>query len=176
MRLQPATRSAPPYFDGSAYIEALALGVERHLASLHWKPDLILASFHGLPQAYVDAGDPYESHCRETARLLAKRLGLPPEKLQVVFQSRFGRAEWLKPYAQGAIEGLPAKGVKNLVIVMPGFAADCVETLEEVAIGLKEIFLEHGGSKFSAAPCLNDFPESIDMLETIVRGELGGWL
>ncbi|MGH6907701.1 MAG: ferrochelatase, partial [Aestuariivirga sp.] len=130
LRLQPAIRSVPPYFDNPAYIEALALGVERHLASLSWTPDLILASFHGLPQAYVDAGDPYEGHCRETARLLAERLGLPREKLQLVFQSRFGRAEWLKPYAQGTIEGLPAKGAKNLVIVMPGFAADCVETLE----------------------------------------------
>ena len=176
LRLQPAIRSVPPYFDNPVYIGALALALEKHLASLAWKPDLILASYHGLPQSYVDAGDPYCQHCVETTRLLAERLKLPPGKLQMVFQSRFGKTEWLKPYAQGAVEGLPARGVKNLLMIMPGFAADCVETLEEVAIGLRETFLDRGGINFSTVPCLNDQPESIDMLDAIVRGELAGWL
>lgn len=176
MRWQPALRSVPPYFDNPAYIDALAISLEKHLASLTWKPDLILVSYHGLPQSYVGAGDPYYRHCVETTRLLAERLKLPSEKLQIVFQSRFGKAEWLKPYAQGTVEGLAASGVKNLVIIMPGFASDCVETLEEVAIGLTETFHDRGGVNFSAVPCLNDQPESIAMLETIVRGELAGWL
>ncbi len=176
LRAQPAVRSVPPYFDSPAYIDALAHSLERHLGSLTWKPDVILASYHGLPQSYVDAGDTYYDHCIVTTNLLAERLKLAPEKLMIVFQSRFGKAEWLKPYAQEAVERLPARGVKNLVIIMPGFAADCVETLEEVAIGLRETFLERGGVNFSAAPCLNDGPESIGMMETIVRRELAGWL
>ena len=176
MRWQPAIRTVPPYFDSPAYIEALAVSLERHLKQLDWVPDQILASFHGLPQDYFLDGDPYHCHCMKTARLLAQRMGLPPERLKVVFQSRFGKAEWLQPYAQDTVEGLPAKGIKNLVMIMPGFASDCVETLEEVAIGLGETFRENGGVNFSAVPCLNDAPESIVMMETIVRRELQGWL
>lgn len=176
MRWQPAIRTVPPYFDQPSHIEALAVSLERHLKSLDWAPDLILASFHGLPKDYFMAGDPYHCHCMKTARLLSARLGLPREKLQVVFQSRFGKAEWLQPYAQQTVEGLPGKGVKNLVMVMPGFASDCVETLEEVAIGLAGAFREHGGQNFSAAPCLNDAEESIIMLEDLVRRELAGWI
>ena len=176
MRWQPAIRGVPPYFDAPTYIDALALSLERHLASLDWTPDLILASFHGLPREYFDKGDPYHCHCMKTARLLAERLKLPGEKLRVVFQSRFGKAEWLQPYAKQTVESLPAQGVKKLLMIMPGFAADCVETLEEVAIGLRETFLAQGGSHFSAVPCLNDLPESIDMLEAIARRELSGWL
>jgi ferrochelatase len=176
MRWQPAIRTVPPYFDQPSHIEALAVSLERHLKSLDWAPDLILASFHGLPKDYFMAGDPYHCHCMKTARLLSARLGLPREKLQVVFQSRFGKAEWLQPYAQQTVEGLPGKGVKNLVMVMPGFASDCVETLEEVAIGLAGTFREHGGQNFSAAPCLNDAEESIIMLEDLVRRELAGWI
>ena len=176
MRWQPAIRSLPPYFDDSAYIDALAASLKKHLASLSWKPDLILASFHGLPKSYFVAGDPYHCHCMKTARLLAERLKLPSDKLQVVFQSRFGRAEWLQPYAQATVEELPAHGIKNLVMIMPGFSADCVETLEEVAIGLAETFHEKGGVNFSAAPCLNDSEPSLKMLETMVRRELRGWI
>jgi ferrochelatase len=175
MRWQPALRTLPPYYDDPSYIDALALSLERHLAGLAWTPDLILASFHGLPESYFKAGDPYHCHCMKTARLLRDRLKLPKERLQVVFQSRFGKAEWLKPYAQQTVEGLPASGVKNLVMVMPGFAADCVETLEEVAIGLAETFHEKGGVNFSAVPCLNDGEPSLKMLETMVRRELRGW-
>jgi ferrochelatase len=176
MRWQPAIRTVPPYFDHAAHIEALTVSLGRHLTSLTWTPDLILASFHGLPKDYFMAGDPYHCHCMKTARLLRERLGLPREKLQVVFQSRFGKAEWLQPYAQQTVEGLPGQGVKNLVMIMPGFASDCVETLEEVAIGLGNTFREKGGVNFSAAPCLNDSPESIDLLEKLVRQELSGWI
>ena len=176
MRWQPAIRTVPPYFDDDAHIEALAISLDKHLKTLSWTPDLILASFHGLPKDYFMAGDPYHCHCMKTARLLGQKMGLPRDKLQVVFQSRFGKAEWLQPYAQQTVEGLPGKGVRNLVMIMPGFASDCVETLEEVAIGLGETFHENGGENFSAAPCLNDSAESIVMLEKIVRRELSGWV
>ena len=175
MRWQPAMRSVPPYFEHSAYIEALAKSLKQHINELPWKPELILASYHGLPQEYVTKGDPYYCHCIKTADLLREKMKLSSEQLQVVFQSRFGRAEWLQPYAQGMVEGLPAKGVKNLVMIMPGFSADCVETLEEVAIGLDETFKHAGGVNFSAVPCLNDSPLSIGMLEILVRQELQGW-
>jgi len=175
MRWQPATRSVPPYFDHPAYIEALAKSLRQHIKDLPWKPDMILASFHGLPREYLTKGDPYHCHCMKTARLLREKMKLKPEQFQVVFQSRFGRAEWLQPYAQDTVEGLPAKGVKNLVMIMPGFSADCVETLEEVAIGLDETFKHASGVNFSAVPCLNDSPASIDMLEKLVRQELQGW-
>ena len=175
MRWQPAIRTLPPYHDDPAYITALAASLAAHLKSLDFAPDRILASFHGLPQSYFDAGDPYHCHCLKTARLLSERLGLPKDKLQVVFQSRFGKAEWLKPYALDTVQALPAEGVKNLVMIMPGFAADCVETLEEVAIGLAETFHEAGGERFSAVPCLNDQAPSIALLETMVRRELRGW-
>jgi ferrochelatase len=175
MRWQPAIRSVPPYFEHPTYIEALAKSLKQHIKDLPWKPDLILTSFHGLPREYVTKGDPYYHHCIKTADLLREKMKLSPEQLQVVFQSRFGRAEWLQPYAQETVEGLPAKGVKNLVMIMPGFSADCVETLEEVAIGLDETFKHAGGANFSAVPCLNDSPLSIGMLNLLVRQELQGW-
>jgi ferrochelatase len=175
MRSQPAIRGAPPYFKNPAYIDALAKSLKQHIKELSWKPDLILASYHGLPREFVTKGDPYYYHCMKTADLLREKMKLSSEQLQVVFQSRFGRAEWLQPYAQGMVEELPAKGIKNLVMIMPGFSADCVETLEEVAIGLDETFKHAGGVNFSAVPCLNDSPLSIGMLEILVRQELQGW-
>lgn len=176
MRWQPAIRTVPPYYAHPAYIAALADSLGGFLDRLPWRPDVILASFHGLPLSYVTAGDPYGRHCQETAWRLAERMGLSPDGLKLVFQSRFGRAQWLRPYAQKAVEQLPSRGVKNLVMVMPGFAADCVETLEEVAIGLAETFREHGGINFAAAPCLNDSRHSVDMLAAIARQELAGWI
>lgn len=176
LRWQPALRFVPPYYAEPAHIDALAQSVRDHLKTLSFVPDLILASYHGLPESYVEAGDPYYSHCQETTRLLRERLGLPESKLQMVFQSRFGRAEWLKPYAQDIVAGLPGKDVRNLVMIMPGFAADCVETLEEVAIGLAGTFRENGGENFSTVPCLNDSAVSITMLASIIRKELTGWL
>lgn len=176
MRWQPAVRTVPPYFDNPAHIEGLAQSLTAHLKTLDWEPDMILASFHGLPKDYFMAGDPYHCQCLKTARLLAEKLGLPREKLQVAFQSRFGKAEWLQPYAQETVEQLPGKGVKKLLMITPGFASDCVETLEEVAIGLKETFEEAGGEQFSVVPCLNDSEPSITMLERLVRHELQGWI
>jgi ferrochelatase len=176
MRRQPAIRTVPPYFDHPAYIEAIARSLEAQLASLGWLPDLILASFHGLPESYVAAGDPYRSHCEETVRLLRRRLKLADDKLVLVFQSRFGRAEWLKPYAADTVAAAPATGVRNLLMIMPGFAADCVETLEEVAIGLGETFRRAGGENFATVACLNDAPQSIAMLSTLIRQELQGWI
>jgi protoporphyrin/coproporphyrin ferrochelatase len=175
MRWQPAIRTVPPYFDHPAYIDAIAQSLETHLASLSWKPDRILIAFHGLPREYLDKGDPYHCHCQKTARLVREKLKLSPDYAQPVFQSRFGRAEWLKPYAQETVEGLPAQGVKNLVMISPGFASDCVETLEELAIGLQETFHEKGGQNFSVAPCLNDSETSIKLLNSLVNEELLGW-
>jgi len=176
MRWQPAIRTVPPYFDSPDHIGALSRSLKTHLDGLGWEPDLILVSFHGLPESYVNAGDPYRDHCETTARLLREAIGLPPEKFRLVFQSRFGKAEWLKPYAQDTVESLPAKGIKKLVMIAPGFASDCVETLEELGIGLEETFHKNGGENFSVVPCLNDSKESIDMLTGLVRRELGGWI
>jgi protoporphyrin/coproporphyrin ferrochelatase len=176
MRWQPSIRTVPPYFDHPAYIDALAESLKAHMASLSWKPDRILVAFHGLPREYLDKGDPYHCHCQKTARLLREKMKLSADDMQLVFQSRFGRAEWLKPYAQDTVEGLPAQGVKNLLMISPGFSSDCVETLEELAIGLKETFHEHGGQNFAVVPCLNDSPASIKLLTQLVNEELKGWI
>jgi ferrochelatase len=176
MRWQPSVRVVPPYFEHPAYIQAVADSLTAHMATLGWKPDRILVAFHGLPKEYLDKGDPYHCQCQKTARLLREKLGYSKDYCQVVFQSRFGRAEWLKPYAQDTIEELPGQGIKKALIISPGFASDCVETLEELAIGLKETFLECGGEEFSVVPCLNDSSRSIEMLQTISTSELSGWL
>ncbi len=176
MRWQPALRTVPPYHDDPAYIAALAESVRSHLAGLDWAPETLLSSFHGLPEAYFEKGDPYHCHCQKTARLLREALEWPAERFIVTFQSRFGTAEWLKPYTDQTVEGLAKSGLRRLCIITPGFAADCVETLEEIAIGVGETFKSNGGEKFSVVPCLNDSQASISMLETIVRRELAGWI
>jgi ferrochelatase len=176
LRWQPTLRFVPPYYGEPVHIETLAQSITAHLDTLDWTPDVILASYHGLPVSYVDAGDPYYRHCQETTRLLREKLGLSNKKLRIVFQSRFGRAEWIKPYAQDTLADMPAQGVRNVVMVMPGFAADCVETLEEVAIGLAATFRENGGKNFSAVPCLNDSTIAIAMMAALIRKELFGWL
>lgn len=175
MRWQPAIRTVPPYFDHPEYISAIATSMQNHLALLKWKPDRILIAFHGLPREYLDKGDPYHCHCQKTARLLREKLGYSKDFAQIVFQSRFGRAEWLKPYAQETVENLASEGVKNVVIISPGFASDCVETLEELAIGLHETFHEKGGANFSVVPCLNDSPEAIRLFAQLAHEELKGW-
>lgn len=174
-RWQPAMRSVPPYFDHPAHIEAVGDSLVAHMKTLAWKPDMVLLSFHGLPREYLTKGDPYHCHCMKTARLLRERLGYSAEEMKVVFQSRFGPREWLQPYAQETVEALPSQGVKKLLMISPGFASDCVETLEELAIGLEETFKEKGGEEFSVVPCLNDSARSIDMLAALVRQELKGW-
>ncbi len=176
IRWQPAIRTVPPYFDSPAYIDAIAGSIKTYMKTLKWKPDRILLAFHGLPREYLDRGDPYHCHCQKTARLVREKLGLSADFAQVVFQSRFGKAEWLKPYAQDTVEGLPAQGVKNLLMISPGFSSDCVETLEELAIGLKETFEDAGGEHFAVVPCLNDSQASIKMLSQLAKSELANWI
>ncbi len=175
-RWQPAVRTAPPYHDDPGYIQALARAIEAHLAGLDWRPEVVLASFHGLPKRYLELGDPYHCQCAKTARLLRARLGWENEDLRLTFQSRFGREEWLQPYTDETVRKLAAQGVKDLAIVAPGFAADCLETLEELAIGARETFLEHGGRNFTYIPCLNDGDEHIALLAGLITRELAGWI
>ncbi len=175
MRWQPSIRVVPPYYDDPGYIDALATSVRESLAKLDFEPEVLIASFHGLPLEYFQKGDPYHCHCVKTARLLREALGWSDERLILTFQSRFGSAEWLQPYTAETIEKLAKSGVKRLAVVAPGFSSDCVETLEEIAMQGAEIFHEHGGEKFAALPCLNDAPESINALSAIIRRELSGW-
>jgi ferrochelatase len=176
MRWQPAVRTLPPYYDDPLYIDALAMSIRNHMDKLGWKPERLLVSFHGLPVSYVERGDPYYEQCLETARLLKQSLKLGDDECVVAFQSRFGRAEWLKPYADKTVAELAAGGCRRLLAVCPGFSADCVETLEEVAIGLKKTFLAHGGKEFDTVPCLNESAPSITMLGSLIRRELQGWI
>jgi ferrochelatase len=176
MRWQPAMRTLPPYYDDPAYIEALAQAMIADLAALDFEPELVIASFHGLPRDFLDKGDPYHCHCQKTVRLLREKLGWPAERLKLTFQSRFGRAEWLQPYTDVTIAELARAGVKRIALVMPGFSADCLETLEEIAIRGAETFHEHGGERYAALPCLNDRPAGMRMIETLVRHELAGWV
>lgn len=176
MRRQPTLRVAPPYHDDPVYIDALAQSVRSELARLTFKPDVILASFHGIPREYVDKGDPYYCHCVETARLLREKLGMDEQQLRLTFQSRFGRAQWLEPYTDKTVEALAKSGVKNLAIVTPGFSADCIETLEEIAVENRDIFKANGGVNFAAIPCLNDSDEGIAVIRHVVSRELNGWV
>jgi ferrochelatase len=176
MRWQPTLRVTPPYYDEPAYIDALAGSLKSSLAKLKVRPDVVLASFHGMPEEYVAKGDPYRTHCEETARLLRKKLGMTERKLRLTFQSRFGPAEWLKPYTDKTVEALAKQGVKNLAVITPGFAADCLETLEEIAMENAAIFKAAGGENFTAIPCLNDSPGGMKVIETVVRRELKGWV
>ena len=175
MRWQPAVRTAPPWHDDPVYIDALARSLEGHLANLDFEPEVVLASFHGVPKEYLEKGDPYHCQCHKTARLLRERLGWPAERLRITFQSRFGRAEWLKPYTDETVMALAREGVKRLAVVMPGFVADCLETLEEIAEENGHYFTENGGEQFAAIPCLNDSPEGMDVIAHVVRRELSGW-
>ncbi len=173
MRWQPAIRTLPPYHDDPAYIDALRLSVEQSLAALDFVPDALMVSFHGMPQRTLQLGDPYHCHCQKTARLLSEALG---RELLVTFQSRFGRAKWLEPATDRVLAGLPAKGVNKIAIVAPGFSADCVETLEELAIRGRETFEQAGGTHFAALPCLNASEPGIIMLRRILQRELAGWI
>jgi ferrochelatase len=175
-RWQPSLRIAPPYYDDPVYIEAVAASLEEALAKLTFKPEVILASFHGMPKDYVDKGDPYQEHCNETVRLLRERLGLDEKQLLLTFQSRFGSAEWLKPYTDETVKALAQRGVKRLAVVTPGFSADCLETLEEIAGENAEIFRHNGGINFAAIPCLNDSEAGMRVIGHIVRRELMGWV
>ncbi|WP_417667732.1 ferrochelatase [Roseibium sp.] len=176
MRWQPAIRTVPPYHDDPVYVNALAQSVERHIAGLEFEPDLVLTSYHGIPQSYFRRGDPYHCHCHKTTRLMREVLGWDKEKLKLTFQSRFGPEEWLQPYTDKTVEQLAKDGVKNIAVMNPGFVADCLETLEEIAGEAGEIFEENGGENFSHIPCLNDSDLGMQVLEHVVRRELGGWI
>jgi ferrochelatase len=176
MRWQPALRVAPAYFDEPVYIEALAASVEQSLAALPFKPEVILASFHGMPEDYLRKGDPYHCQCAKTARLLRERLKLDGDQLMLTFQSRFGPAEWLKPYTDETVKALARRGVKNLAVITPGFSADCLETLEEIAMENADIFRQAGGENFAAIPCLNDSPGGMAVIRDVVARELQGWV
>ena len=176
MRYQPAVRFAPPYYNDALYIDALASSSRAAVSGLGFEPDVILASFHGIPQAYVDKGDPYYVHCIETIRLLRGKLALDETKLLLTFQSRFGRAQWLEPATDQTVKQLAQKGVKSIAVITPGFSADCLETLEEIAVENAHIFRRHGGANFAAIPCLNDSPPGMQVIAQIVERELKGWV
>jgi len=173
MRWQPAVRILPPYHDDPAYIGALKTSVEASLAALDFTPDAIVISFHGMPERTLHLGDPYHCQCQKTARLLSEAMG---RELIVGFQSRFGRAKWLEPATDATIGRLSREGKKNIAIFAPGFSADCLETLEELAIQGREEFEAAGGKKFAYLPCLNDSDVGMDMVQHLVERELAGWI
>jgi ferrochelatase len=173
MRWQMVLRALPPYYDHPAYINALKTSLQASLNALDFEPDVILASFHGMPQRTLDLGDPYHCHCRKTARLLSEAMNRP---LEVSFQSRFGRAKWLDPATDATFVRLANEGKSKLAIFAPGFSVDCLETLEELAIQGKEQFAEAGGTHFAYLPCLNAEAPGMDMIEALIRSELAGWI
>lgn len=176
MRWQPTLRIAPPYFDEAFYIRALADSIRGHLATLDWDPEIVLTSYHGIPQSYFKNGDPYHCQCLKTTRLLREELGWDESRLRVTFQSRFGPEEWLQPYTDKTVEELAESGVKNIAILNPGFVSDCLETLEEIAEEVGSLFLEAGGQNFTHIPCLNDSDAGIDVIANLTRRELKGWI
>jgi ferrochelatase len=176
MRRQPTVRFVPPYYDDQVYIEALISSTRAEIAKLAFEPEVIVASFHGIPKEYVDKGDPYYAHCAETARLMRERLGLDETKFMLTFQSRFGRTEWLQPYTDQTVKALAKRGVRNIAVVTPGFSADCLETLEEIAIENANVFRQNGGKNFAALPCLNDSELGMTVISHLALRELQGWL
>ena len=173
MRWQPAIRTLPAYHDNPVYISALAAQIETHLQVLDFTPDAIIASFHGMPERTLHLGDPYHCQCRKTARLLSEKMG---RELIVSFQSRFGRAKWLEPATDTTLMALPGKGIRKVAILAPGFSVDCLETLEELAMQGRDQFTGAGGTDYAYLPCLNECEPGMDMLETLIRRELAGWI
>ena len=166
MRWQPSLQIVPHYESEPIYIKALIKSIQKKLGEIDWKPDLIISSYHGIPKKYFDKGDPYHCYCHKTTRLMKENF--KQIDIQLSFQSRFGPQEWLTPYTDKTLEDLPNKGVKNLLIMCPGFASDCVETLEEINIQGRETFIKSGGKNFDLIPCLNDNPDHIDLFEKLV--------
>ena len=167
MRWQPSLQVIPHYESEPFYINSLIKSIEEKIKSINWKPDLILSSYHGIPKKYFDKGDPYHCYCHKTTRLIKEKFTLID--IQTTFQSRFGPEEWLTPYTDKTLESLPSKGVKNLLVICPGFASDCVETLEEINIQGRESFIENGGKNFDMIPCLNDNSDHIKLFEKLVK-------
>ena len=166
MRWQPSLQIIPHYESDPLYIDALVNSIERKVNEIKWKPDLIISSYHGIPKSYFEKGDPYHCYCHKTTRLMKEKY--KEIEIQTTFQSRFGPQEWLTPYTDKTIESLPGKGIKNLLIICPGFASDCVETLEEINIQGRESFIEKGGINFDLIPCLNDNPEHIKLFKKLI--------
>ena len=167
MRWQPSLQIIPHYESEPLYIEALKNSLEKKLSELNWKPDTIVASYHGIPKKYFDKGDPYHCYCQKTTRLLSEQFKQIP--IQTTFQSRFGPQEWLQPYTDKTLENLPAEGKKNVLVICPGFSSDCVETLEEISMQGKESFVKSGGINFDVVPCLNDNDDHINLLQHLAK-------
>lgn len=167
MRWQPSLQVIPHYESNEDYINSLVNSIKKKITEISWKPDLIVASYHGIPQKYFDKGDPYHCYCQKTSRLIKEKfLDIP---LETTFQSRFGPEKWLQPYTDKMLEKLPSQGKKNILMICPGFSSDCVETLEEIGIQGKETFLNSGGINFDVISCLNDNEDHIHMMEKIVK-------
>jgi protoporphyrin/coproporphyrin ferrochelatase len=175
-RRQPALRILPAYYEDPYYIEAMASSLRAELKALPFEPDVIMASYHGMPKEYVAKGDPYQAQCERTTQLLREQLGFDDKRLIMTYQSRFGRGRWLEPYTIKTVKALAKQGVKNLVVVTPGFAADCLETLEEIAVENAHVFKRYGGKNFAAIPCLNDSEAGMRMLRQLATRELQGWV
>lgn len=176
LRYMPTLRVTPPYYEEPSYIDALASSLLSSLRGLSFKPDLIIASFHGMPKKYVDQGDPYRDQCIATTDALRRKLGFDENQLMLTFQSRFGSDEWLQPYTDETVKMLAKGGVRNLAVITPGFSADCLETLEEIGQENAGFFRESGGVNFAAIPCLNDSDEGMDVIRQLVMRELQGWI
>lgn len=175
LRFQPEIRQVPPYFENGDYINAIADSIKEHRSQLAWEPDVILASFHGLPVDFIAKGDPYQFQCEQSAGLLGEALGLDENKLLLTYQSRPGRAVWTGPDTEETLARLAAEGVRNVMVVTPGFISDCVETLEEIAIRAAGVFRQNGGENFTHVPCLNDSDGSVNLLTRLIKSELSGW-
>tara|TARA_B100001093_G_scaffold254228_1_gene243192 strand:- start:1655 stop:2647 length:993 start_codon:yes stop_codon:yes gene_type:complete len=167
MRWQPSLQIVPHYESEPIYIQALINSIEKKIKEINWKPDLIISSYHGIPKSYFDKGDPYHCYCHKTTRLIKESFN--KIEIQTTFQSRFGPQEWLTPYTDKTLESLSQKGVKNLLVICPGFASDCVETLEEIDIQGRETFLKNGGDNFDLIPCLNDNSDHINLFKNLVQ-------
>ena len=167
MRWQPSIKIIPHYESHPLYIDALVNSLNKKIKEINWKPDLILASYHGIPQKYFDKGDPYHCYCQKTTRLISEKFN--SIEIKTTFQSRFGPQKWLEPYTDKTLEKLPQEGKKNILVICPGFSSDCVETLEEIAIQGKESFVKNGGKNFDIVPCLNDSPEHIELLHHLIK-------
>jgi protoporphyrin/coproporphyrin ferrochelatase len=176
LRRQPAVRIMPAYYEDPYYIEVLSSTLKAQLKELSFEPEVILASYHGMPKDYVAKGDPYESQCVRTTHLMREQLGYDESTLMMAFQSRFGRGRWLKPYTIETVKALAKRGVKNLVVITPGFASDCLETLEEIAVENAHVFKRYGGKNFAAIPCLNDSEAGMLMIWQLAMRELKGWV
>ena len=176
LRWQPAIRTLPPYFETDIYVESLARSIADGVAALDFEPDVVITSYHGMPVEYLTNGDPYHCQCFKTTRLVREHLGWSKERIMVTFQSRFGPSKWLQPYTDETLMALPKQGKKKVAICAPAFSVDCIETLEEIAITGHEQFEEAGGERYAYIPCLNDTDPGMDMLESVVRNELLGWI